>query len=219
MKLLPCLSLTLAVVLGGCSETSTPSQGLNAIKAIDKFIDEQKIDKSRPDWRNNLVQPPQLTFDPKDKYYWILQTDKGRMKVELLPGTAPIHVSSTIYLTRLGYYDDLKFHRIIPGFMAQGGCPYGNGQGGPGYKYAGEFSPDVRHDTGGLLSMANAGPGTDGSQFFLTFKATPHLNNRHTIFGRLIDGFPCMARIQQTGTKLGTPTETTKIIRSSIETE
>ena len=100
---------------------------------------------------------------------------------------APMHVSSTLYLTRLGFYDGTRFHRVIQGFMAQGGDPKGNGSGGPGYKYGGEFHPAAKHDQGGTLSMANAGPRTDGSQFFLTFKATPALDGRHTVFGRVED--------------------------------
>jgi cyclophilin family peptidyl-prolyl cis-trans isomerase len=94
---------------------------------------------------------------------------QGPIDVKLLPDVTPMHASSTIYLTRLGYYDGLAFHRVIPGFMAQGGCPLGTGTGGPGYEYDGEFSPTVKHDKPGILSMANRGPGTDGSQFFLTF--------------------------------------------------
>jgi cyclophilin family peptidyl-prolyl cis-trans isomerase len=108
-----------------------------------------------------------------------------------------MHVSSTIYLSRLGFYDGITFHRVIPGFMAQGGDPLGNGRGGPGYKYAGEFDKRVKHDRPGLLSMANAGPGTDGSQFFLTFVPTPHLNGKHTIFGEVVEGMETVKEIER----------------------
>jgi len=108
-----------------------------------------------------------------------------------------MHVSSTIYLTRLGFYDGLLFHRVIPGFMAQGGDPLGNGRGGPGYRYEGEFDTAVRHNRPGLLSMANSGPGTDGSQFFITFVPTAHLDGRHTIFGEVTDGMEAVESLEK----------------------
>jgi cyclophilin family peptidyl-prolyl cis-trans isomerase len=108
---------------------------------------------------------------------------------------------------------------VIDGFMAQGGCPLGTGTGGPGYKYDGEFSRAVRHDRKGLLSMANAGPGTDGSQFFLTFVPTPHLDGKHTIFGEVTEGMDTLSALEQRGTRSGTTTEPLKMIRTSIEVE
>ena len=136
-----------------------------------------------------------------------------------MPANAPMHVSSTIYLARLGFYDGLKFHRIIPGFMAQGGCPIGSGKGKPGYQYSGEFiDKSLKHSLPGLLSMANAGPGTDGSQFFLTFVPTPWLDDKHTIFGKLVEGFQPLTFIQNAGSKDGTPTEEILINKSFIET-
>ena len=127
-----------------------------------------------------------------------------------------MHVSSTIYLTRLGFYDNLKFHRVINGFMAQGGDPMGNGMGGPGYKYSGEFHDSAKHDKAGILSMANAGPDTDGSQFFLTFKATPHLNGRHTVFGEVVDGLDVLKAIEAAGTYSGQPKEDLRILSATI---
>jgi cyclophilin family peptidyl-prolyl cis-trans isomerase len=93
------------------------------------------------------------------------------------------------------FYDGLIFHRIIDGFMIQGGCPQGNGMGGPGYRFADEVSPARRHDRAGILSMANAGPGTNGSQFFITLAPTPHLNNRHTVFGEVVEGLDIIKKI------------------------
>ena len=220
MKTCCLLALALAPALAGCESGSAPAPAPDsAITAIDAFIAQQKIDKTQPGWKTGLPQPPKLTFDPKRKYYWILQTGKGRLKVELMPANAPMHASSTIYLARLGFYDGLKFHRIIPGFMAQGGCPIGTGKGNPGYQYSGEFiDKSLKHSLPGLLSMANAGPGTDGSQFFLTFVPTPWLNDNHTIFGKLVEGFQPLTFIQNAGSQGGTPTEEILINKSFIET-
>jgi cyclophilin family peptidyl-prolyl cis-trans isomerase len=154
------------------------------IAQIDAFIAKNPVDKSKARWRTRLPKPPIFEFDPEKTYTWKLDTNVGEIRFELLPEVAPMHVSSTLYLTRLGFYDTLKFHRVITGFMAQGGDPLGTGRGNPGYRFSGEFDPSVRHDRPGLLSMANAGPGTDGSQFFITFKPTPNLDDRHTIYGR-----------------------------------
>ena len=122
MKTCCLLVLVLAPALGGCGQGSAPASAPDsAITAIDAFIAQQKIDKTQPGWKTSLPQPPKLTFDPKRKYYWILQTGKGRLKVELMPANAPMHVSSTIYLARLGFYAGVKVHRCITGFMALGG--------------------------------------------------------------------------------------------------
>ena len=220
MKTYCILVLVLTSALAGCAPSSAPAPAPDsAITEIDAFIAQQKIDKTQPGWKTSLTQPPKVTFDPKRTYYWILQTGKGRLKVELMPANAPMHVSSTIYLARLGFYDGLKFHRIIPGFMAQGGDPKGNGSGNPGYEYDGEFiDKSVKHSLPGLLSMANAGPGTDGCQFFLTFVPTPWLDDKHTIFGKLVEGFQPLTFIQNAGSKDGTPTEEILINKSFIET-
>ena len=154
------------------------------IAQIDEFIQEHPVDKSNKRWRTKLKKPPVLKFDSKKTYTWKLETNVGVISFRLLDDIAPMHVSSTLYLTRLGFYDTLEFHRVISGFMAQGGDPLGNGRGGPGYKFDGEFDPKSVHDSRGLLSMANSGPGTDGSQFFITFRDTPALNNRHTLYGK-----------------------------------
>ncbi|MFT6087428.1 MAG: peptidylprolyl isomerase, partial [Glaciecola sp.] len=164
---------------------------------VNQFIEEQNIDKTQQDWRNNLSVPPMLEFSQDTTYLWQLNTSKGNIVIELKPDVAPMHVSSTIYLTTLGFYDNTIFHRIIPGFMAQGGDPTGTGRGNPGYKYAGEFSDDLKHTQGGLLSMANSGPNTDGSQFFLTFTATPWLDGKHTIFGQVVEGLDVLESIEK----------------------
>jgi len=190
-----------------------------AIETIESFIAEQNIDKSRPDWKTRLPKPPQLSFDPKRTFYWELDTNVGPIRIRLMPDVAPMHVSSTLYLTRLGFYDGIPFHRVIDGFMAQGGDPLGRGTGGPGYSYDGEFDRSVRHDRPGLLSMANAGPGTDGSQFFLTFVPTPHLDGKHTIFGEVVEGMETVKELERRGSRSGRPTEPLEIRRASIAVE
>ena len=160
---------------------------LSSMQRLDEFLAANPIDKSAPGWRTRLPLPPLLEFDPDEEVLWRLETTHGELTFRLMPDVAPMHVSSTLFLTRIGFYDELTFHRIIPGFMAQGGDPLGNGRGGPGYEYAGEFDTTVGHDRPGLLSMANRGPHTDGSQFFVTFGPAPHLDGKHTIFGELMD--------------------------------
>jgi cyclophilin family peptidyl-prolyl cis-trans isomerase len=174
-----------------------------AIAAIDSFIAEQSIDRSKDGWKTSLPQPPQVEFDASKRYFWNVATNIGDIKIQLMPDIAPMHVSSTIYLARLGFYDGVIFHRVITGFMAQGGDPLGQGIGGPGYNYNGEFSSSARHDRPGLLSMANAGPGTDGSQFFLTFVPTPHLDDKHTIFGEVVEGMENVQQLEKGGSSSG----------------
>lgn len=110
-------------------------------------------------------------------------TSRGPIRLRLFPEQAPVTVANFVNLARRGYYDGLSFHRVIADFMIQGGCPQGTGTGGPGYKFEDECRPDLRHDKPGVLSMANAGPGTNGSQFFITHGATPWLDGKHTVFG------------------------------------
>ena len=116
-----------------------------------------------------------------------IETNKGTIKLKLFYKEAPITVANFVNLSKRGYYNNLNFHRVIDDFMIQGGCPQGTGVGGPGYQFADEFHPNCKHDKPGILSMANAGPGTNGSQFFITHLATPWLDNNHTVFGEVVD--------------------------------
>jgi peptidyl-prolyl cis-trans isomerase B (cyclophilin B) len=188
-----------------------------AIVAIDAFIAKANVDKKADAWRTRLSAPPQQKFDDKSDYFWHVETSVGPLKIQYFPDTAPNHVTSGIYLARLGFYDGLKFHRIIKGFMAQGGCPLGTGTGGPGYKFGSEFTGGRKHDKPGILSMANAGEGTDGSQFFLTFVPTPHLDGRHTIWGIVVDGMDTVKALEATGTAgEGRPANAPSIVRSWV---
>ena len=114
------------------------------------------------------------------------KTNKGEINLELYSKQAPLTVANFINLSKRGYYNGLIFHRVIPDFMIQGGCPQGTGTGGPGYQFKDEFHPTLRHNSAGVLSMANSGPGTNGSQFFITHTETPWLDNNHTIFGSVV---------------------------------
>lgn len=133
-------------------------------------------------------QPPAMTLDTSKSYEAVIRTDKGDVRIALYDDLAPITVNNFVFLAREGFYDGVTFHRVLPDFMAQTGDPTGTGGGGPGYRFEDEFDPSLRHDAAGVVSMANAGPGTNGSQFFITYGPTPHLDDQHTIFGRVIEG-------------------------------
>ncbi len=179
----------------------------SAIRAIDAMLDKANIDKKASNWRTKMPEPMKATFDPKRRYFWNLKTSEGRIVIRFMPDVAPLHVSSTIALTRTGFYDGLRFHRVVTGFMAQGGCSNGTGTGSCGFTYGGEFRDDVIHDRPGLLSMANSGPGTDGSQFFITFGPAAHLDGKHTIFGEVVDGMKTVRRLEKAGSEGGKPSK------------
>ena len=132
--------------------------------------------------------PPAMSIDPKKTYRAIMQTSKGAIAIDLFADRAPVTVNNFVFLARDGFYDGVVFHRVLDGFMAQGGDPTGSGRGGPGYRWDDEAAAlRIRHDAPGMLSMANAGPDTNGSQFFITFVPTPHLDGRHAVFGCVAD--------------------------------
>jgi len=127
-------------------------------------------------------------------------TSKGDFRLELFEDKAPSTTGNFIQLAESGFYNGLIFHRVIDGFMIQGGCPQGSGMGGPGYQIDDEFHPELKHDGPGILSMANAGPNTGGSQFFITLVPTPHLDNRHAVFGQIVEGMDVVSAIGQVQT-------------------
>lgn len=175
------LSVMLSVVIACSTDTVAPkftptSTPMSA--QIKKEVVEMK----------QYSESPPLTIDLKKEYLARVNTDKGTIVIELFAEGAPNTVNNFVFLARDGYYDNTTFHRVLPGFMAQGGDPTGSGRGGPGYRFADEFNSDLRHDGPGVLSMANSGPNTNGSQFFITYAATPHLDGAHAVFGKVVEG-------------------------------
>ncbi len=140
---------------------------------------------------------PSGALDTTKSYTARMKTERGDLVIELYADRAPLTVENFVNLARSGFYDGTTFHRVIPGFMAQGGDPTGTGTGGPGYQFGDEFHPTLRHSGPGILSMANAGPGTNGSQFFITFGPTPHLDDRHSVFGRVTEGMDVVRSIRE----------------------
>src|SRR5690606_8382603 len=134
--------------------------------------------------------------EPPMSLFALFETDRGPIKIELYPDKAPLTVANFVNLARRGFYAGLSFHRVIPDFMIQGGCPEGSGRGGPGYKFEDETGNGVAHERG-VLSMANAGPNTNGSQFFITHIATPWLDGKHTVFGKVVEGLEAVDKVEQ----------------------
>jgi cyclophilin family peptidyl-prolyl cis-trans isomerase len=157
---------------------------------------ERPLAKLTPSDRANYYSaPPDMQIDPAKTYTATIHTEKGDVTLELYADRAPNTINNFVFLANEGYYDNTTFHRVISGFMAQGGDPTGTGSGGPGYRFDDEFDPTLRHDGPGVLSMANSGASTNGSQFFITYAAQPHLDDKHSVFGRVIDGMGVMEQI------------------------
>ncbi len=141
--------------------------------------------------------PPEMLIDPQKGYQAILETNKGAIKLDLYPEHAPKTVNNFFFLAKEGFYDGVTFHRVIDDFMIQGGDPTGSGRGGPGYRFEDETQGNPLQHEAGVISMANAGPNTNGSQFFITHSPQPHLNGRHTVFGKVTEGKDVVDQIQQ----------------------
>jgi len=190
-----------------------------AVKSIDAQIAKNAADKKDAAWKTKLKAPTVAKFDPAKSYYAHMVTNKGEMLIKLKPDVAPYHVTNFIYLARQGFFDGTKFHRVIKGFMAQGGDPLGNGSGGPGYNFNGEVSPKALHNAPGVLSTANTGqPGSDGSQFFIMFRAYPSLDGHYTVFGQVEEGLETLKAMEAVGNPGdGPPTEPLGITKVTIE--
>jgi len=145
------------------------------------------------EWKN----PPEMQIDPVKSYRAVMETNRGSIELELYPQHAPKTVNNFVFLAREGFYKDVSFHRVISDFVIQGGDPTGTGRGGPGYTFADELKGNpLKHETG-IISMANSGPNTNGSQFFITHSPQPHLNGRHTVFGKVVSGQDVVNAIKQ----------------------
>lgn len=192
------VGLALLLIAGCATETSTvaptpteepemPEETATDAPAAEEVPGEQPAEG--PASRDGMYDaPPEMKIDPEKYYVATLETEHGDIVVELFAERVPTTVNNFVFLAREGFYDETAFHRVIPEFMAQGGDPAGTGSGGPGYTFEDEFDPTLSHDRVGTLSMANSGPNTNGSQFFITFAPTMWLDDRHTVFGRVIDG-------------------------------
>lgn len=144
-------------------------------------------------WSN----PPEMIVDPKKVYKAIIHTENGDIKINLFVDKVPLTVNNFVFLSKEGFYNDTIFHRVIMNFMIQGGDPTGTGMGGPGYDFRDEFDDELQHNKPGILSMANAGPNTNGSQFFITHVPTPWLDGKHSVFGEVEDGMDVVYSIPQ----------------------
>ena len=179
-----------------------------AIVAIDEFIEKQKVDKKSANWRMTLKAPPKQKFDDKSDYFWHLETMVGPLKIQFYPDTAPMHVTNGIYLSRLGFYDGLKFHRREEGFVIQGGDPKGDGTGGPGYQIKAEFNkkPHVR----GAVAMARSSdPNSAGSQFYICLAPANFLDGQYTVFGIVTKGMDVVDKV-----RVGDTMKTVKIVEA-----
>ncbi len=198
---------------------ATDRAGEQLAAFIEKRTAEGEIDRSVEGWDTKLPFPPELDFERGRTYFWHLQTNQGPIRLRLRPDVAPIHVSSLLYLSKLGFYDGLTFQRVIPGFMAQGGW---HPNGGPGYNLEKELDPEVRHEGAGVLSFANVAdrPVSENSGFFITFGATHWLDMKHTIAGEVVDGMETVRALEQRGTAgAGEPTELLSILSARVTVE
>ena len=156
---------------------------------------------------------PDLIIDAKKTYHAVFSTDVGEMKIKLFADKVPVTVNNFVFLAQEGFYDNTIFHRVINNFMAQAGDPTGTGTGGPGYRFRDEFHHELKHSKRGILSMANAGPNTNGSQFFITHIETPWLDNRHSVFGELVEGEETLMAIpERDPSKVNSPAITLKSV-------
>jgi len=200
MKVLPLLFVSLCLT-SVRAQSPVPPSAQDALRA---FIEEQKtkgtIDQEKEGWKTSLPKFPEVSFRDGGRYLWEVTTTEGKMTFALDHVNAPNHVRNILYLSELGFYDDLKFHRIIPGFMAQGGCPLGRGIGNPGYALKLEAKPEVKHEGAGVLSMARSRlPDSAGSQFFITFRSTPSLDAKYTVFGKMTSGEEVLKKLEAAG--------------------
>jgi cyclophilin family peptidyl-prolyl cis-trans isomerase len=187
---------------------------------LDEYLASARIDKSKPDWKQHLPAPKVLAFDDR-KYHWKLTTNVGELKILLHTKQTPMHCTSVVYLTTLGFYDGLIFHRVIKGRDAQSGDPTGNGSGTPGYRVPLEVTPSLKHDKRGIVSTPRLqDPNSAGSQFFILFQPQPELDGKYTVFGELVSGMDTLEAIEDVADRdpmVGKPSAEIKILKATIE--
>jgi peptidyl-prolyl cis-trans isomerase B (cyclophilin B) len=186
----------LLVACGGDDEKSSPASTGPDTGAAAASCTGGKLASIARKGERNFPAGPERVIDPSKTYTAKMKTVKGDITLSLAAADAPNTVNSFVFLSCEGFFDGLVFHRYEPGFVIQGGDPRGNGTGGPGYKFDDEFSPNQKHSGPGVLSMANSGPGTNGSQFFITLAAAPHLDNKHSVFGKVTAGMDVVNQIR-----------------------
>ena len=188
--------LTVAFIYGLNWLSSQPEAEPANTAPATALTGDRPLAQVAPSDRNGYYSaPPEMTIDTSKEYEAVIRTEKGDMTIKLFADQAPVTVNSFVFLANQGFYDDTIFHRVIEGFMAQAGDPLGQGFGGSGYNFEDEFTPELRFDRRGLLAMANSGPATNSSQFFITFGPTDWLNDAHTIFGELVEGDDVLSQI------------------------
>jgi cyclophilin family peptidyl-prolyl cis-trans isomerase len=178
---------------------------------------DAKVPRAAEEEKPMFDAPPEMQIDPKKDYAAVMDTSCGPIELELFTKETPVTVNNFAFLAREGFYDGLTFHRVIPDFVLQGGDPKGDGTGGPGYQFEDEIVDRLKFNEPGLLAMANSGPGTNGSQFFITTGTPEHLNGLHTIFGRVTKGMDAVRQIEALGSPEGTPQARIYIERVKIE--
>ncbi len=184
-----CLLVLFALAFSSCvAPTEAPQESQEAAGGAAAALE--------PADRNGMYETsPEMTIDPEAAYYAVFKTEKGDIRIKLFAAEAPVTVNNFVFLARDGFYNNTHFHRVLENFMAQGGDPSNTGAGGPGYQFQDEIVDNLQFDRAGLLAMANAGPNTNGSQFFITFAETPWLNGNHTIFGEVVEGMDVLFSI------------------------
>ena len=184
-----CLLVLFALAFSSCvAPTEAPEESQEAAEGAAAALE--------PADRNGMYETgPDMTIDPEAAYFAVFKTEKGDIRIKLFAAEAPVTVNNFVFLARDGFYNNTHFHRVLENFMAQGGDPSNTGAGGPGYQFQDEIVASLQFDRAGLLAMANAGPNTNGSQFFITFAETPWLNGNHTIFGEVVEGMDVLFSI------------------------
>jgi cyclophilin family peptidyl-prolyl cis-trans isomerase len=217
------LGVAAAAFLGGeerrrpqAGPTPAPSPSPTPSPTAETVACRGEVPKAADKEKPMFDKPPKMEIDPRKAYSAEMQTSCGTIVLDLFAKETPTTVNNFVFLARQGFYDGVTFHRVIPGFVIQSGDPQGTGAGGPGYQFEDEIVKSLKFDQPGLLAMANSGPNTNGSQFFITTSQPEHLNGLHTIFGQVAEGMDVVREIESRGTQEGIPSEKVYIEKVTI---